>query len=303
MIVLYISNKYIRIHFFRAYLWRSVQVVKLTTNMRVRLGGDEADIQQRFSDMLYDVGEGRLARDSNNVITLPEGLGTHVSTLDHLISKVYDDADRMDDPLYIGQRTILCTTNVHVDSINDLMINRCRGISKTYLSLDTVHNSDYELTYSTEFLNSLNISGMPPHKLTFKVGTPVIFIRSTEAPITVNGTRAVVTALMDNLIEVRISAGFYTGEMILVPRLSPMAQVDHIKNVPLCRVQFLIKPVYAMTINKSQGQTFRCIGIDLTRQCFNHGMLYVALSRVGSPNDIFILNGRITANPVYNEIL
>ena len=111
-----------------------------------------------------------ISRLTNNVITLPEGLGTHVSTLDHLISKVYGDAERMDDPLYIGQRTILCTTNVHVDSINDLMINRCRGISKTYLSVDTVRNSDYELTYSTEFLNSLNISGMPPHKLTFKEG-------------------------------------------------------------------------------------------------------------------------------------
>ena len=103
--------------------------------------------------MFSDVGEGRLARDLNNVITLPEDLGSHVSTLDHLISKDYDDAERMDYPLYIGSRTIPCTTNVHVDSINDLMINRCRGISKTYLSVDTVRNSDYELTYSNEFLN------------------------------------------------------------------------------------------------------------------------------------------------------
>ena len=45
------------------------------------------------------------------------------------------------------------------------------------------------------------------------------------------------------------------------------------------RVQFPIKPVYAMTINKSQGQTFTTIGIDLTLKCFNHGMLYVAESR------------------------
>ena len=85
---------------------------------------------------------------------------------------------------------------------------------------------------------------------------------------------------MDDLIEVRISAGFYTGEIILVPRLPLIAQVDHTNDVPLNRVQFPIKPVYAMTINKSQGQTFRCIVLDLTLQCFNHGMLYVALSRV-----------------------
>ena len=90
---------------------------------------------------------------------------------------------------------------------------------------------------------------MSPHKLIFKVVTPVIFMRSTEAPITVSGTRAVVISLMDDLIEVRISAGFYTGEIILVPRLPPMAQVNHTDNVPLNRVQFPIKPVYAMTIN------------------------------------------------------
>ena len=58
-----------------------------------------------------------------------------------------------------------------------------------------------------------------------------------------------------------------------------------------------------MTINKSQGQTFSTIGIDLTHKCFNHGMLYIALSRVGSPRNIFILNGRRTANPVYPEVL
>ena len=44
-----------------------------------------------------------------------------------------------------------------------------------------------------------------------------------------------------------------------------------------------------MTINKSQGQSLKAIGINLTSQCFTHGMLYVALSRVGVPNSITIL--------------
>ena len=42
-----------------------------------------------------------------------------------------------------------------------------------------------------------------------------------------------------------------------------------------------------MTINKSQGQTFKAIGVDLTNESFTHEMLYVrtyvALSRVGYP--------------------
>ena len=44
-----------------------------------------------------------------------------------------------------------------------------------------------------------------------------------------------------------------------------------------------------MTINKSQGQSLKAVGINLTSQCFTHGMLYVALSRVGMPNSVIIL--------------
>jgi ATP-dependent exoDNAse (exonuclease V) alpha subunit len=34
-----------------------------------------------------------------------------------------------------------------------------------------------------------------------------------------------------------------------------------------------------MTINKSQGQTFDIVGVDLRHPVFTHGQLYVALSR------------------------
>ena len=44
-----------------------------------------------------------------------------------------------------------------------------------------------------------------------------------------------------------------------------------------------------MTINKSQGQSLKAVGINLTSQCFTHGMLYAALSRVGMPSLVTIL--------------
>jgi ATP-dependent exoDNAse (exonuclease V) alpha subunit len=43
-----------------------------------------------------------------------------------------------------------------------------------------------------------------------------------------------------------------------------------------------------MTINKSQGQTMNHIGIYLPSEIFQHGQLYVALSRVRNPNNIII---------------
>ena len=60
-----------------------------------------------------------------------------------------------------------------------------------------------------------------------------------------------------------------------------------------------------MTINKSQGQTFKAVGVDLTNESFTHGMLYVALSRVGSPEclTMIVREKRKTRNVIYNEIL
>jgi ATP-dependent exoDNAse (exonuclease V) alpha subunit len=59
-----------------------------------------------------------------------------------------------------------------------------------------------------------------------------------------------------------------------------------------------------MTINKSQGQTFKTIGVDLSTPCFSHGMLYVAVSRTGSADRLTILApDRMTRNVVYPEAL
>ena len=47
---------------------------------------------------------------------------------------------------------------------------------------------------------------------------------------------------------------------------------------------------YAMTINKSQGQSLKFIGIFLKEQVFTHGQLYVALSRVTSKKGLKIIS-------------
>ena len=43
-----------------------------------------------------------------------------------------------------------------------------------------------------------------------------------------------------------------------------------------------------MTINKSQGQTLRNMGVWLIDSCFGHGQLHVAVSSLGSPDCIML---------------
>lgn len=62
-----------------------------------------------------------------------------------------------------------------------------------------------------------------------------------------------------------------------------------------------------MTINKSQGQTFEKIGIDLRRDVFNHGQFYVAISHVRSWDSLTVYLGdqresNVVKNFVYKEI-
>lgn len=69
---------------------------------------------------------------------------------------------------------------------------------------------------------------------------------------------------------------------------------------------------FAITINKSQGQTIPNVGIYLPRHIFSHEQLYVALSRGVSQTTTRVLtregklkgeDGDYTKNLVYKQIL
>ncbi|CAH2092925.1 unnamed protein product [Euphydryas editha] len=129
----------------------------------------------------------------------------------------------------------------------------------------------------------------------------LMLLRNLFPPKLCNETRLKVISLHKHTIEEEILTGCGVGEAVFIPRI-PL--ISHNFPFQFKRVEFPVSVCFAMTINKSQGQILRVAGVDLRTSCFSHGQLYVACSRVTSPDSLYILAAESqTTNVVYREVL
>ena len=85
-----------------------------------------------------------------------------------------------------------------------------------------------------------------------------------------------------------IATGKHKGTNVFLPRIN-MSPTGRELPFELIRRQLHILPSFAITINKSQWQTFERVGIYLPESVFTHGQLYVAFSRPTSREGVKVL--------------
>ena len=300
----------------KSHLWHHFKIFHLTENMRVKASGDKA--LEEFDKWTLNIGNGL---DLNGSVPIPSEMTIEIksntkespkneeNSMKRFCHEVFPNLEtNINRQGWLEGRTILAPTNREVDSLNEVVQGWLPGKGIKLQSADTLENPEDCFRFNMEYLNTLKPNGFPQHVLNLKPGMPLMLLRNISPRQGLcNGTRVIFDRCVENkLLQCRIVE---TNQIVFIPRITFIPKLNEYP-FEWQRRQFPVRPAFAMTINKSQGQTLKYAGVWLRCEVFTHGQLYVACSRVGAPESLRFALTRdqskesfVAQNVVFNEVL
>ena len=284
-------------------LWETFTVFTLTIPVRQQTDPE-------FSKFIDSIADGTCPVDKDGKVSLH--LIKAVTDVDEWISFLYPDLQK--GVASTSNKALLSVLNTDVDKFNKKIADRLPNQFVSLFSHDRLNESSGISTFfknnvTEEFFNNVNFPNVPPHELQLKPGMECFIVRNLSPDEGLpNNTQVTILGIIKNLLQVRIAQ---KNRIFYLPRICFTMNLQR-KGIKLTRKQFPIRAGYVKTINRAQGCTLHKTGVDLRKDCFAHGQLAVALSRVRQRNEIIILTTpekltvhghAITTNVVYHEVL
>ncbi len=184
----------------------------------------------------------------------------------------------------------LTTRNVTVNSINTARLARLENKEHLFVA-----------TQTGTFANNNSSKSMPTDEnLRLKEGAQIMFVKNDSERKWVNGSIGNISKIKDGKIEVKVNGSSFSVQRELWEDFEYKWNKEENrieKEVVGTFEQYPIRLAWAITIHKSQGQTFNSAIIDLDTGAFASGQTYVALSRCTSLQGI-TLTRRVTTSDV-----
>ena len=286
-------------------IWHNLQVIRLKISMRIESNNSNQIFIYFLKSLVNDA-------NMNGKINLPAYI-RRVDTVDHLCNQLYPQAlltEAVTSHSALIGRAILAFKNDTVNDFNNSLLDKMPGTEHRFEAVNKVELSEEAAAsepYAVEYLQSINLASIPPSCLRLKIGVPLILIRNLSPKHGMcNGTRLTLLGINRNCLQVAILGGRWDREIRLLPRIKLTTSDEELPFI-LERKQFPVRLCFAMTVNKSQGQSLIQVGVDLRTDAFTHGQLYVALSRVTTLDGLTLLPSSTTptviSNIVYPEVL
>ena len=286
-----------------SYLWKHFTRYNLTIPVRQQNDPE-------FSKFIDAIADGTYPQDADSKVTLH--MLKAVTEVDEWINFIYPRIQQGE--ATTKDQALLTVLNRDVDLFNDKIAASLPNKFTSLFSHDTLNESSeisdfFKNNVTEEFFNNVNFRNIPPHDLRPKVGIDCFLVRNLSPDEgLLNNTQVKILGIIRFLLHIRL---LEKNRTFFLPRISFIMNLQK-KGIKLTRKQFPIRAGYVKTINRAQGSTLHKTGIDLRKDCFAHGQLAVALSRVRNRDDLIILttpdkqdahHRAVTTNIVYQEVL